>query len=79
MKESYEEDVANHFGLQRRGDCGNNVVLSVRAEGQAGQLCSSEITPQKSLTLKIYTGARPATGRCVIRVGLDEFDDLKSA
>lgn len=44
MKESYEEDVANHFGLQRRGDCGNNVVLSVRAEGQAGQLLSSEIT-----------------------------------
>lgn len=44
MKESYEEDVAHHFGLQRRGDCGNNVVLSVRAEGQAGQLLSSEIT-----------------------------------
>lgn len=44
MKESYEEDVADHFGLQRRGDGGNNVVLSVRAEGQAGQLWSSEIT-----------------------------------
>ncbi len=43
MKESYEEELANHFGLQRRGDCGNNVVLSVRAEGQAGQLLSSEI------------------------------------
>ncbi len=34
MKESYEEDLANDFGLQRKGDCGNNVVLSVRAEGQ---------------------------------------------
>ena len=44
MKESYEEELANHFGLQRRGDCGNNVVLSVRAEGHAGQLLSSEIT-----------------------------------
>ena len=44
MKESYEEDLANRFGLQRRGDCGNNVVLSVRTEGQAGQLLSSEIT-----------------------------------
>lgn len=43
MKESYEEDLASHFGLQRRGDCGNNVVLSIRAEGQAGQLLSSEI------------------------------------
>ena len=48
MKESYEEELANHFGLQRRGDCGNNVVLSVRAEGHAGQLTrrvpGSEIT-----------------------------------
>jgi hypothetical protein len=44
MKESYEEDFANHFGLQRRGDSGNNVVLSIRAEGLAGQPLSSEIT-----------------------------------
>ena len=44
MKESYEEDLVHHFGLQRRGDCGNKVVLSVRAEGQAGQLLNSEIT-----------------------------------
>ncbi len=44
MKESNEEDLANHFGLRRRGDRGNNVVLSVRTEGQAGQLLSSEIT-----------------------------------
>ena len=36
MKESYEEELANHFGFQRRGDCGSNVVMSVRAEGQAG-------------------------------------------
>jgi hypothetical protein len=41
MKESYEEDLANYFGLQRRGDCGNNVVLSVCVEGLAGQLLSS--------------------------------------
>lgn len=33
MKESYEEGLANHFGLQRRGDSGNNVVLSVRVGG----------------------------------------------
>ena len=44
MKESYEENLANYFGLQRRGDCGNKVVLSVRSEGQAGQPLSSEIT-----------------------------------
>ena len=42
MKESSEEDLVHHFGLQRRGDCRNNVVLSVRGEGQAGQLLSSE-------------------------------------
>lgn len=45
MKESYEEDLANHFGLQRRGDGGNNVVLCVRVEGLAGQPLSSEIIP----------------------------------
>ncbi|MFO7902276.1 MAG: hypothetical protein R6U98_06430 [Pirellulaceae bacterium] len=44
MKESYEEDGAHRFSLQRRGDRGNKVVLSVRVEGQAGQLLSSEIT-----------------------------------
>jgi len=44
MKESYEEDGAHHFGLQRRGDCGNKVVLSVRGEGVAGQPLSSEIS-----------------------------------
>jgi hypothetical protein len=43
MKVSYEEDLANHFGLRRRCDCGNNVVLSVRAGGSVGQLLSSEI------------------------------------
>lgn len=30
----YEEGVAYHFGLRRRCDCGNNVVLSVRAGGK---------------------------------------------
>ena len=47
MKESYEEELANRFGLQRRGDCGNNVFLSVRAEGQAGQLLSSPLLRSK--------------------------------
>jgi len=32
-----EEDVANHPGLQRRGDWGSNVVLIVRVEGRVGQ------------------------------------------
>jgi hypothetical protein len=45
MKVSYEEDLANRFGLQRRGDSGNGIVLSVRAKGNAGQLLSSDITP----------------------------------
>ena len=43
MKVSYKEDLAIHFGLKRRCDGGNNVVLSVRREGNAGQLSSSEI------------------------------------
>ena len=34
MKVSYEERLAIDFGLQRRCDCGNNVVLSVRVEGK---------------------------------------------
>ena len=41
---SYEEDVAIHFGLQRRAFVGNGESLSVRAEGNAGQLVSSDIT-----------------------------------
>ena len=44
MKVSYEEDLANRFGLQRRGVLGNRFVLSVRAKGNAGQVLSSEIT-----------------------------------
>jgi hypothetical protein len=43
MKVSYEERVAIDFGLRRRCDCGNNVVLSVRTGGSAGQVLSSEI------------------------------------
>ena len=44
MEVSYEEDLANRFGLQRRGVLGNRLVLSVRAKGNAGQVLSSEIT-----------------------------------
>ena len=43
MKVSYEEDLANHFGLCRRCEEGNDLVLSVRAGGSVGQLLSSEI------------------------------------
>ena len=43
MKESYEEDLASRFGLQRRAGYGNVSGLSVRAEGSAGQPLSSEI------------------------------------
>lgn len=63
MKESYEEGLANHFGLQRRGVSGNNVVLSVRAEGQAGQLLSSEIT---TFACRPY----PHVGKATSRVSL---------
>ena len=45
MKVSYEEDLANRFGLCRRCEEGNNLVLSVRARGSVGQLSSSGILP----------------------------------
>jgi hypothetical protein len=38
MKVPYEEDLANHFGLCRRCEEGNNLMLSVRARGRVGQL-----------------------------------------
>ncbi len=44
---SYEEGLANHFGLRRRCDGGNNVALSVRAGGSVGQLLSSEISTSR--------------------------------
>jgi hypothetical protein len=34
MKVSYEENLANYFGLERRGGCGNVTVLSVRGNGK---------------------------------------------
>jgi hypothetical protein len=43
MQVSYGEDLASHFGLQRRAGIGNGVCLSVRGEGNAGQPLSSEI------------------------------------
>ena len=45
MRVSYEESLANYLGIQRRGDGGEHVVLSVRVEVNAGQVLSSEITP----------------------------------
>jgi hypothetical protein len=44
MQVSYEESLANSFGLQRRGGSGDRSVLSVRAKGNAGQPLSSDIT-----------------------------------
>ncbi|MDA1017157.1 MAG: hypothetical protein O3A00_22205, partial [Planctomycetota bacterium] len=61
MKESYEEDLANHFGLQGRADCNNNVVLSDRAEVQQ----ASDCTPKSPLSRAdlILTGKSPHRGR----------------
>ena len=41
MRVSYEENLTNYFGLQRRGDLHTEIVLSVRAKGNAGQPLSS--------------------------------------
>jgi hypothetical protein len=43
------------------------------------QFLPAEIMRQESLTLRIHTGPKPATSRCVIRVGLDQSHDLRSA
>ena len=43
MKESYKEDLANHFGLELYADDGN-VMGVATAEVYAGKLLSSEIT-----------------------------------
>ena len=42
MQESYEEDLANHFGLELYADDGN--VMGVATEVYTGKLLSSEIT-----------------------------------
>ncbi len=60
MKVSYEEGLANYFGLQRRGDCGNNVVLSVRVEGNAGQPLSSEIITSVCRSCPVREKATPS-------------------
>jgi hypothetical protein len=43
MKESYKEDLANHFGLELYADDGN-VMGVATTEVYAGKLLSSEIT-----------------------------------
>ena len=57
MKESYEEDLASRFGLQRRAGYGNVSGLSVRAEGSAAQPLSSEIITS------VCRGEKGARGR----------------
>ena len=66
MKVSYEEGLANHFGLQRRGESGDRSVLSVRAKGNAGQPLSSEITTsvcRSCLDQEKATSLRPRLAR----------------
>ena len=79
MTVSYEEGLANYFGLRRRCDEGNNVVLSVRAGGNVGQLLSSEIitsvcrpcpdkgkaTSPRSLVGKIVADTAESTNLCM--------------
>ena len=79
MKVSYEERLAIDFGLRRRCDEGNDVVLSVRAGGNAGQPLSSEIltfvcrpcpdrgkaTSQRSLLGKIVADTAESENLCM--------------
>ena len=59
MKVSYEEDLANHFGLSRRCKEGNDLVLSVRIRGGVGQLSSSEILPTACRPCPVKGKAKP--------------------
>ncbi len=63
MKVSYEESVANYFGLQRRGGPGDRSVLSVRAKGNAGQPLSSRPKSMNRAPLPcadpVMSGRRP--------------------
>jgi len=43
MRESYKEDLANHFGLELYAD-GGNIMGVATTEVHAGKLLSSEIT-----------------------------------
>jgi len=43
MRESYKEDLANHFGLELYADGGNDMGVAT-TEVYAGKLLSSEIT-----------------------------------
>lgn len=79
MKVSYEERLAIDFGLRRRCDEGNNIVLSVRAGGSVGQLLSSEIitsvcrpcpdrvkaTSQRSIFGKIVADTAESANLCM--------------
>jgi hypothetical protein len=51
----------------------------VPAKGSYRPALPATIASQQPVTLKIHTGPQPATGRCVIRVGLDKADDLGAA
>ena len=77
MKVSYEEGLANHFGLRRRCDEGNNVVLSVRAGGSVGRLLSSEIITSMCRPCHVMGKATPVTplpARC--GMGMAESKNL---
>lgn len=39
----------------------------------------AKISPQEGVTFKIHIGPKPTGGRCVVRVGLDQSDDLAAA
>jgi len=52
MRESYKEDLANHFGLELYAD-GGNVMGVATTEVHAGKLLSSEITRTECRTVRV--------------------------
>jgi hypothetical protein len=57
MKESYKEDLANHFGLELYAD-GRNVVGVATTEGYADKLLSSVPHPYRVPTLSVLRKAK---------------------
>ena len=72
MKVSYEESIANYFGLQRRGGPGDRTVLSVRAKGNAGQ-------PLSSRPKSIEQGTTFVCRSCCVRENAAFFNLKKTA
>ena len=76
MKVFYEEGLAYHFGLQRRCDRGNNVVLSVRLGGKRRP--AIELRNQFKFRVSTASCRREDNTRCADILGQEQRDTAES-